>query len=439
MNCVYEPETPSVNPLSRSLKTWLRKPGLLMPIAICLGGGVVIFLLFLFRPHPVVKPGGENEPLVRAIQVKHQTLNPVVTLYGQLETPRDSLLSSTVSAYVKTVPSVEGNKVEQGQLLVQLDDRDVQLLIAQRQAEVEDLEAQIASEKQRFRNDGEAMAIEQQLLALSQRTQSRHERLAESGLTSAASRDEAEETLLKQRLNLLSRQSSVDDHPNRLQRLEAQLSQVNSLLAQSELDLQRTAIVAPFAGRIAKIYVAQGNYVHPGEVLVSMYDDEDMEVRAQIPSRYIPLVERALERGQPVQAVMQLDEQQIALQLDRLASAVESGKAGVDGLFSVRKAERMPALGRTAGIQVNLPAVADVVAIPATAIYGKNQIYQVSENRLRGIEADLLGEMQLDGQAWALVKAPVSDGAFILATQLAMAVDGLSVRLQLPVVAGPST
>ena len=117
----------------------------------------------------------------------------------------------------------EGQWVEPGQLLVQLDDSEVRLSYEQRQAELEDLEAQVASEQARFKNDRQALQVEQELVELSEKSLQRYEQLVERNVGSDLSRDEARQQARAQALSLLNRKLAVSDHPNRLQRLQAQL------------------------------------------------------------------------------------------------------------------------------------------------------------------------------------------------------------------------
>ena len=59
---------------------------------------------------------------------------------------------------------VEGDQVKRGQLLVRLDDRDMRLQLAQREAELQQAEARIASEVSRHAANLDSLPREKRLL-----------------------------------------------------------------------------------------------------------------------------------------------------------------------------------------------------------------------------------------------------------------------------------
>src|SRR5690606_310199 len=111
-----------------------------MYVYFVLGTVLIIILLAALKPKPQLKPAADLVPFVSAIAAAPQALRPLVTLYGRVETPRESTLSSTVNGFAQTVLVEEGHTVAAGQALVQLDTSDVALILAQREAEVADME-----------------------------------------------------------------------------------------------------------------------------------------------------------------------------------------------------------------------------------------------------------------------------------------------------------
>jgi multidrug resistance efflux pump len=400
------------------------------PLLIAVGTLLLVVLLFALRPKPALKPAGDILPFVAAIPAQPQTLRPMVTLYGRVETPWESHLSSSVNTYVKSVLVEEGNKVQAGQILVQLDDSDLQLSVTQREAEVRDIEAQIDSEKQRYRNDLKALEMEKKLLELSDKAAKRYEKLASGNGGSDLNRDEALQAAQRQALNLLSREYSVQDHPNRLQRLQAQLDKLRAMRDQTALDLERSRIVAPFDGRITSVNVSPGDRLSPGDPIASLYDISHMEVRAQIPSRYLKRVKKALDDNVVMDATLVVDGVRIPLILDRLAGAVAMGQGGVDALFFLQNADTNLTLGRSAELHLHMPPVDGVIAVPPTAIYGQNRLYSVKDGVLHTLFIERMGETLMpDGAQWQMIRVDIQPGTPILTTQLSNAIGGMKVKL----------
>ena len=400
-------------------------PALILAVTVILVG-----LMFALRPSPKINPKVDLLPFVSAIPAQPQSLRPVVTLYGRVETPRESRLSSGVNAYVKEVPVEEGKEVSAGQVLVQLDDSDLQLALAQRQAEVADIKARINSENARYQNDQKALTVEEKLLALSNKAAARYEKLVSKNVGSDLNRDEALQASQRQALSLLSREYAVQDHPNRLAQLQAQLEKAQALRDQAQLDLERARIRAPFAGRVTAVKVSPGDRVRPGDLIVSLYDTGHLEVRAQIPSRYLQDVKQAIADKVTMDATLVLDGHRVPLDLDRLSGAVAMGQGGVDALFRLRNDDKLT-LGRSAELDLQLPPQNNVIALPPTALYGQNRIYAVDNGVLKTLIIDRIGEtLRPDGSQWQLVRGDVPPGTLILTTQLANAVGGMAVKLK---------
>lgn len=403
-----------------------------VPRPLLIVGGTVLILLLAFalKPRAKVNPAADLVPFVSTLRAQPQSLRPTVTLYGRVETPRESTLSSTVNGFVKALRVQEGHTVAKDQVLVELDTSDVTLILAQREAEVADMEAQLASEIQRHQNDLKSLEVERTLLELANTAAARYEKLVSKNVGSDLSRDEALQAAKRQALNVLSRELAVQDHPNRRQRLQAQLDKARALRDQARLDLQRSTITAPFAGRITRLAVSPGNRLRPGDPILTLFDHTHLEVRAQIPTRYLGHIQSALRDGVVMDALFASDGHTIPLHLDRLAGAISLGQGGVDGLFTLDNPDDQLTLGRAGELYLHLPPEPDLVAVPPSAIYGQQRIYEVRDGLLHTIAIRRAGEILLDnGEQWPLVAGDIKPGALILTTQLPNAVGGTAVRL----------
>lgn len=414
-----------------TLLAYLKKVPL--PLIIFGATALLIVAFWLLQPNPAKKPEADLVPLVNTLSAQPGSHRPMVTLYGRLESPRESNLSSTINAYVAKVLVEEGHWVKAGDILVELEDSDVRLAYEQRQAELEDMEAQAASEQARYNNDVKSLEVEKELAALSQRSAQRYEKLVERNVGSDLNRDEALQQARVQTLSLYNREYAVNDHPNRLKRLQAQLKKARAIRDQAALDLARSRIVAPFAGRVTALNASPGNRVRPGDVIATLFDADHVEVRAQIPSRYLNQVEKALADDLVLDATFALNEDRVALNLARLAGAISTGQGGVDALFALEQSNRSFTLGRAGEVYLHMPPLDNALAVPPTAIYGQQRIYRVVDDTLHTIMIQRLGEVMMDnGERWQLVQGDIKAGDEILITQLSSAVGGLRVKLDKP-------
>jgi multidrug efflux pump subunit AcrA (membrane-fusion protein) len=402
--------------------------------ALVLAAAVVAVLYFVNTKSSPQKVDPEERawPVqTRAIELLEQ--KPTLRLFAQIESPQLAEISAPLQAEVSDVRAVEGNTVGAGELLVQLDRRDFELLVRQREADVADIEAQIDLERRRARNDERSYQLEEELFELSKNAEERAEDLAKRNLGSQAQLDTSRQDQVRQRLALASRKLAINGHPARLRQYQARLTRARALLDQSRLDLERTEVRSPFAGRIVEVDIAIGDRVRQNDALLSIVDVNRLELRAQIPNRFLPAVRDALKNARLMSRVL-VDDTELAATLQRLSARVQRGRGGVDGFFVLdsmaREQSELLALGRTVELIMELPASRSA-AIPPEAIYGSNNVYKLVDRRLRAITVRRVGErMMANGRTFLLIDSDqLSEGDQILATQLPGATEGLRVSV----------
>jgi RND family efflux transporter MFP subunit len=266
---------------------------LLIPLMV-LGVAVAIFVL-LVKTKPEAQPVVITEKTwpVAAQQVTPGRVAPELTLYGRIEAQWDSKLTAAVAADVAEVMVREGDTVPAGALLVRLDDAEARLGLAQ-------TEARIASELARHQANVEALPRDRNLLALARTDLERSRDLLEKKLASQSALDSARQAVDRQAIAVSAREQSIQEHDARMAELVASRDQAS-------LDLARTAIRAPFAGRIAQLWVSPGQRVRVGDSLVNIYDIENLLIRAQIPDSQLGQVRDALAIGADLTVVGELD------------------------------------------------------------------------------------------------------------------------------------
>ena len=413
----------TATPQAKKLK-WI------LPILIIAAGIALTTLMVSSKPQAPSRPVTEKVWSVRTISAQPGQHQPTLVLYGKVETPRMTKATSAVTAFVKEVNTDEGRSIAEDEVLIQLDDSDAKLLVAQRQADINNYEAQLETEKVRHEADLKALKIEKNLLQLSLKTVKRYENLIKRKVSSQEQLDAARRDSQQQRLSLTQREQSIADHPNRIRQIESQLQRATSLLQSAQLDLTRTQIKAPFNGRIANLNVAPGDRVRAGDPLLQMYSLERLEVRSQIPSRVLPQLRSLQSELNQISAQGQIDGQSLELQLDRIAAEVNGGRAGVDAFFQIQTTEYQPEPGRSLSIDVHLPALDQVIPIPPIALYGLDRVYKVVDERLQAVAVNRIGDSKNSaGDPVVLIRSnELQPGDRIVTTQLPNAITGLRVK-----------
>ncbi|MBS3804091.1 MAG: biotin/lipoyl-binding protein [Oleiphilaceae bacterium] len=409
-------------------RLWLRSKPILIPLLLATLTALAIWLFYTWKPAPPEIAAQERSWPVRTTTLEAQRLSPQLRLLGRVETPFRSTLTSSVTANVAAIPVLEGQAVNAGQVILELERTEVELLLAQRQADVDELLAQKKTEQNQYQADQKFLEREKALVAIAEQSLARVRRLEESNLTSQASVDEARQVLQTAELSLISRELAVANHNSRIESLDARLQRARALLEQARLDLESTEVKAPFTGVITAINVSPGERVRGGETLLNLYDNSRLEVRAQIPMRWVAEARQSLAEGTALNAEAPIGDTRHPLVLNRLSGRINPDAGGVDALFSFAEATPDVTLNRTLDVRLNLAATADTFSIPVSALYDAATVYRVRDGRLEPVEVTLAGDRFEEGQQRLLVRSPdLESGDRILVTQLPNALRGLKV------------
>lgn len=401
---------------------------LLPLLVVALGVGLFMY----FRANKVEQAPIQSSvrpPVVAVKTVTLQSISPALTAFGRIEAPNNSVLSAGISADVLEVRVLEGDAVAAGDVVVRLDDADVALEILQRKASIEETRAQIESDRRTYAADQEALEREQALLALTRKAVERARTLARSSAGTEATLDNALQQEEQQLLAITQRRRSIDDYSSRQKLWQARLANAEAALSRAERDLSRTVVRAPYSGRVTEVMVAPGDRATPGTPLVRLYDSSRLEVRAQVPSRYVPGLRKAIDNGLRVTATLRENGTEVELELHRLAAMVAEGQGGVDVFFRAGSGT-LPALGSTVELALKLPPLDGVVALPPDALYGDSRAYRVVDGVLSSVTVTRVGQsLDENGRQLLLMDGRVfSDGDRVLVSRLPQAIDGLAVE-----------
>jgi multidrug resistance efflux pump len=403
-----------------------------LPLLILLLAGAAAGALIATKPKAEPVRVEERAWLVSTETARPASYRPAVTLFGRVESLWSSQLTAGVAADVRQVDVVEGDRVDRGQVLVRLDDRDARLQLAQREAELQQAEARIASEHLRHKANLEVLPRERRLLDLSRSEVSRLQDLVTKKVGAQSQLDSARQAAEKQAIALTAREQAVDEHAARLAEVEAARARAAALRDQALLEVERCEIRAPFNGRITQVLVSPGRRVRVGDALVSLFDTDSLVLRAQLPARHLPAIRDAMRAQQVLMVSGAIDGVAVQGRLRSLAGEAASGTGSVDGLFTVVEGAAEVSQGRFVRLELALPQSDGLLALPYEAIYGADRVYVVDEqSRMRPYRVTRVGEWRDPRQeARVLVRAAdLPADAEVVTTQLPNALDGLLVRV----------
>ncbi|QNB17204.1 HlyD family secretion protein [Paraburkholderia tropica] len=204
-------------------------------------------------------------------------------------------IAPRVAGQIASVSVQDNQSVHAGELLATLDDRDYRTAVERAQsqldrdrAQVDDASASVARQPDVIaQNSAQVQQIEARL-ALAQSNATRYRNLAAFGSGSKQDTEAADTTLREQSAQLAQARAAVSAAQHQLDLLKAQheaaIATVHAdeaALAQAQLNLSYTRIVAPMDGVVGERAVEPGNYVSPGAALMALVPVKGMYVEAQ--------------------------------------------------------------------------------------------------------------------------------------------------------------
>jgi len=401
----------------------------LLPILVLLIAAAIYFSLVNSKTEREKPALSEKVWQVEVITAQKQELSPSITLYGRIESPEQLKAAAPGGGIVEKVFVRNGASVTQGQALVTMDRRDFAASLLQAEADLRDIDNQIAELKVSHQSNLASLNTERELVVLANAEVKRLTELKKQNLSADTAINAARSESARRQLAVTSRELDVDSYPARLQIRQARHDRGKAELDQARLAMARSEIVAPFDAIISEVAVAAGDRVSLGQILISLFPIDDLEIRAHLPINYLDSVRQALANGQELYASVTNRKIPGRFQIRRLAGEAEA--TGIDVYFAIDAVAGQLRPGDLLPLSLELPAEKGIIGVPYQAIYGNSRVYRVVEDRLQAVDVTSIGQARTaDNLVLVLVRSDVIEpGDLIAVTHLPNAVSGLKVKI----------
>ena len=417
-----------------SITTWVSKPIKILTerfawLFALLVSFVVALLVIVTGPSAAPLEQVETSWPVSVVPANPTDLAPQYFAYGKVESRQVANLRTSISAPVKEVYRHEGEWVEAGELIIELDASEPQLAHDIALANYVRNLAQLESVKTEEQLAHNLIAQYQQLKEIAeaklQRAIDLHQKSMISDSDLDLTRQEASEKVIQVEQHL----SRVTDFPNLIAQQQANVNESSAYLEKARIELEQTRITAPFTGRVISTEVTQGDRVIAGTNLVQIADYSGLEIRTSVPTGIAGELRGVISRGGSIRASVEEDGKLVSFPLIRLAADVKPGQSGVDAFFAVAEDDSLD-IGRTLQLAITLPEEHQVIPMPVHALYQDQTLYKVVENRLMAVRYEEAGDyLDSDGVFNVLVRSnQISSGDLLMVSQLPRAITGLLVE-----------
>lgn len=231
---------------------------------------------------------------------KEQAKQQPVTLYGNVDI-RTTALSFRVGGRLKLLNVDEGDTVQKGQFIGEIDPQPYQIALAQAKAQSDAAKANLDLLKAGYRSEEIARAREQvkQLTSAYQYAQRSYERyrvlrlkkaIAQEQLDAAKDkRDQAQADLLAAQQQLAQYQQG--NRPQQIEQAQAQFEQAQAGVAKAQLDLNDTQLKAPADGTILVRAHQPGAMLNPGTTVFTLALSHPLWIKAYIDEPHLSMAQ----------------------------------------------------------------------------------------------------------------------------------------------------
>ena len=401
---------------------------------------VISVLLVRLKPEAERQVPPQTGLLVEVMPVNAEAVNLYVEAYGTVR-PREALsLVAEVRGQVVDIDPLfeEGSFIPTKTVLIQIDPRTYQLGVSRRKVQVKQAEAEIKRLDQEVVNLKARLKIARSDVTLAKNEYLRLKKLIDKKVIAQSQLDKAEQAYLasRERLQALENQLALTN-PSKEQ-LVAQRDLARVMLQEAQLDLERSAIIAPFDGWSLEKAIEKGQHVNAGQYLGKIYNAGELEIEVRIPVKEFKWLPADLDqqpwaqadiifesgetkyawKGYVARVKAQLDEKTRTLPIiiETDTSVVEANN---NGNFRLRP-------GMFVNVKIAGRKIDSAYVLPRHLVYPGNVVYIVEDNQLKIRPVNVLRSYK----ETVIIDKGLSDGEMIITSPMSAATEGMLVRVQ---------
>jgi HlyD family secretion protein len=245
---------------------------------IIIGAVIVVALVAIVVANLTFKRS--NAVTINVEPIKKQRLEAIVSASGTIQPKRSVNISADTMGRVTSLAVNEGDRVKQGQFLLQIDPRNLRSRVDSGEASMQASASQL--EQARVQVESSRTA-----LLLAHENVRRQRELWKQGLTTKETLDRTENETKLREIELQERTKAVET-------LRLRVQQERAMLEGARYDLSKVRIESPINGLVTRRNIEEGETVvigtmnNPGTVLLTIADMSIIEAEVEVDETDIP-------------------------------------------------------------------------------------------------------------------------------------------------------
>ncbi len=359
-------------------------------------GGLAVFILFILYAFVFADKRSrlnvETDRLTVS-DIKKGKFDEYVILQGVVQPLKTVRVDAIVGGHVIQKLAEGGNMVNEGDVLLILENQNLQLSFLQSETEASRLVNDLQNTRQRLKVD--KFTLQKNLAELDyQIAQASEVHLRNEKLWNGKAISEAEYNRTKRDYERLARQREIEVQSQKYQEENShiQINQLEGTLNRTEKNvglwrknLDNLAIKAPISGLLSSIDVEIGSNISQGQNIAQIDDLKGYRVRAEIDEHYVSRVFVGLK------ATAEFNDQKYPLLITKVYPEVRNGRFKVDFIFDKNVPQDIRR-GLTLPTYLELGKSAETVLLPVGGFFadtGGNWVYVVDASGTRATKRNI--------------------------------------------------
>ena len=236
-----------------------------------------------------IRPSVSANDIIVA-EVRRGDVANTVNASGVVIPVREEVVTSPATTRVSRVHARPGQQVAQGQLLLELDDRDIRLVLdtlkeqlAQQDNRMLTMNQELEQKRKQITSSIELLAVD---LKAAQAKHERFQKLRASGAVSGEDMLTAELNVTRAEIQLRQQRELIEDNrrvtASGIEAARLQKSILQKQIAQQERLLEQARVSAPFAGIVTALEEKEGASVAAGQLVARVSEPNNYRVEATL-------------------------------------------------------------------------------------------------------------------------------------------------------------
>lgn len=365
----------------------------ILPIFVLLVGNTVAVMLFFSEPETQKRPQKKHIPIVEVQPLQQESYTLKIRSSGKVKARTETQLVTEIAGKVIKLSDAftQGHRFKKNEILLQLEDSDYEYALTIAQADVEKAKLNLKEEENK---------------------------------AALANRDWQ---LLDRQDTQLSEMASRKPH---IANAKSALTAAEAKLAQAKKNLERTFIKAPYTGYVLERKIAIGQYIRAGEILGSIYADDQLEVHLPISltknqllsinKKNKPTVEYSITLGRKTQTWTG--------KVLRSSAAIDPDTNQLTLIASIdtKKNKRNLKIGQFLRANISGKTYRNIYRIPRSALRKNQEVLLAVKKKVQVKAVDLL---HVDGDQ-VIIKADFPEQSNLIITPMPLAKEGLAIKIK---------